>query len=1636
MVQEANTPPVHNNDNNTTIVTSSATSTVCGIKKKLCLVLIPLTVLIITIIIIVTAIFLKKYAANKESSLTTMIEPKPTLLNITYVAQETLSTIKSASFLSAADVNCDNKTDIILTYYDEDRIRIFLNIGNGQFNPSPIIYKNGFVPDIITIADVNDDKQPDMIVTNPKDYSISVFLSTDYCMFAQRKTYSTVKEPRYPTVVDINNDHKPDIIIEFEVPWKFGIFLNKGSGSFTPVMEYFKTFEPFQNVAFDINSDAKIDIIHYSSGYNQVFLNKDETRFISLKQNFYSPRWHGNAVADVNGDGKLDIIAPSIHMANYGKFSIVLNTGNNSFTSNTTYSPELYKFHDFYHITAAVDINNDDKLDIITLDYYKNNVIIFFNEGNSILTKQITYSTSNYPKQVVVTDLNNDGIPDILIMSSLKKYLSNLNFFEPSPESNAGEDEHQRRTNIISTRVYLLTLILLLLLYAVVLYYIPLTTTITIQYPTKEQFEELPSDVNCPCSHISISHGEFTSIEAHFHQVCASDFVSDRWINATFLGSNATYFHIRDFRSFASAQFQGLASLCRLSKSSFQQSISSFNQKTLISPKVLTEIALRPLIQSSIDQLKLSISSALVLQLQTIRELTASNRLMSGLMTDTRLEYVVGNNRPTYIAPAMVYGNCPCSAIKDCTQSRPIGIYNIFSPYARRVWGFFSEQEQLIMKVPGIETGCYPLNSILESSLECFYDQTCVNNVSSYFPTKETFTAMTISQTSRFSDKSSVQSIVDYLMIENWYTNITYEKYYNKCIPMTCTYSTVKSNHVSVIVTKCIGMLSTLTMVLKLLIPTIIRWIRRPRNVEPTPEIPLKIKFQQLKGTLHKTLNELNIFERSLNDNYQIRYQRYATRLYIILIFISVFIFTTNNFFNIVMHHSTVLNPTESQYLTLQRNYLSSLSCPCSSISMSYSTFLKIEPQYHHICFSDIVSSKWIHRFHGKSSIPGSLSPMDYHENANVQFQYLANFCHRIRHLIDDATLDFLNDQFVSSTILSPNIFEAQIKLLFEDWKSTIKNQILRTIDIIRATTHGNQLISPWLNTNFSFSYANREIKLVPMKYSNCSCALSPLCRTDMGLYDTHVQGYYYTIRTLIPKMFIGCYPNEALLASTLECFYNISCTLPLYPSIYDLGIRFDLPLLKTNASISSPDETIRSIIDQLMIKEWSTNISFTAYYQKCAPHSCTFQYFDRNSAIVVITTIMSITGGLTLGLKIFLMISLLIIEKFKSILSPITLIRSIKNQFNCRNEQQIIDRLHFIFVIITLSSIYLSTTFIPQTRLDEFQNSSLPTYQELQTRFSDTLQCPCSDVSIENELFFNITVRFHQICSSDFVSDPWIEYLYNNGTIFDQFIATDFRASAFAQFQLLSSLCKLSQQIVKDSLLQLRKRTFVNSKLLSPKQLDEIIQSTLNHFNLTVPGILLNALALIRETTEVNKIITAISTNWHILPRSGAIIGQQIVHPVPLIYQGCNCGLSSKCTQPSGGMLAGCYPLEALLQSTFQCLYDQDCIDSSRTFKALSISSLESSRFNINMTMESIVNQSFIEEYTSNRSYEKYFAECAISSCRYSYIDKANIDDGITLLISLYGGLMIISQCMATIVVRLCRVRERRIIPDIYQNS
>ena len=90
-----------------------------------------------------------------------------------------------------------------------------------------------------------------------------------------------------------------------------------------------------------------------------------------------------------------------------------LNVGNGTFSSQTFYSASSSPSG-----VTIVDVNNDNKPDIIVANSVSNNVGVLLNTGAGIFLNQIIYSTGSMPRTVAVFDMNNDNYPDIIVTNT------------------------------------------------------------------------------------------------------------------------------------------------------------------------------------------------------------------------------------------------------------------------------------------------------------------------------------------------------------------------------------------------------------------------------------------------------------------------------------------------------------------------------------------------------------------------------------------------------------------------------------------------------------------------------------------------------------------------------------------------------------------------------------------------------------------------------------------------------------------------------------------------------------------------------------------------------------------------------------------------------------------------------------------------------------------------------------------------------------------------------------------------------------------------------------------------------------------------------------------------------------------
>jgi hypothetical protein len=394
-----------------------------------------------------------------------------------------------------------------------------------------------------------------------------------------------------------------------------------------------------------------------------------------------------------------------------------------------------------------------------------------------------------------------------------------LNLFESEA---SWDDHHRRRDEIITTRIYILLLTFAVMILVVYTAVTDQTQSFTKKFPSQSYFEQRASNprysptLDCPCQNISIPYNSFISISPHYHQLCSSDFVVHNflWINLIYYGSDLLDYSYDDYRRFVVPHFRLLFHLCTLADDTLTNALSIFHSNTLISKRAQSRQAVEAQMEADLNQFRSSIPQAFMRTLDFIRQMAQGNGLVSSIGSNW-YPILLNENEAASMVPRL-YGenNCSCGTNSMCASSAAIGEWI----------------------VPGFFVGCYPLESLLQSTLECLYDITCINKLKNM----NQFSNMTFRplKSTLSSPHVTVQSLVNTLMVDRWESSITYEHYYATCSPLSCTYVITERANPIYMITTVIGFYGGLTVALDIIVPILMKIARylimcRPRRVEP-----------------------------------------------------------------------------------------------------------------------------------------------------------------------------------------------------------------------------------------------------------------------------------------------------------------------------------------------------------------------------------------------------------------------------------------------------------------------------------------------------------------------------------------------------------------------------------------------------------------------------------------------------------------------------------------------------------------------------------------------------------------------------------------------------------------------------------
>ncbi|CAF0731529.1 unnamed protein product [Adineta ricciae] len=213
-----------------------------------------------------------------------------------------------------------------------------------------------------------------------------------------------------------------------------------------------------------------------------------------------------------------------------------------------------------------------------------------------------------------------------------------------------------------------------------------------------------------------------------------------------------------------------------------------------------------------------------------------------------------------------------------------------------------------------------------------------------------------------------------------------------------------------------------------------------------------------------------------------LRKQKYKTRLYIVLLAVCLYILFYGICIKMESETIVIFNVTPDNFDQLYNEYDQTLSCPCSTIAISYKNFVSNNIIMHPVCSSYFVDKKWIEGLYFVNASRYNIQ--DFRKVAYSQFELLSRFCSLSQNSRAIVTHDLNSDNYLDLILGLPSSNE--IYGLLGDGNGNFQTQIIYSSIINNYTDDvdisNNKICQNIINMNLM----NNSLYIL---YNPCRCS-------------------------------------------------------------------------------------------------------------------------------------------------------------------------------------------------------------------------------------------------------------------------------------------------------------------------------------------------------------------------------------------------------------------------------------------------------------------------------------------------------------------------------------------------------------------
>lgn len=320
-----------------------------------------------------------------------------------------------------------------------------------NFFAPKVDFTTGTNPRSVVIGDIDGDGKSDLVVVNGNSntiavlHNISVTGVIDASSFAPKVDFASGTFSAHADIADVDNDGKLDIIVinsnNISILRNTSISGTINAASFAAKVDFDLVFTGPVFIAIgDLDRDGKADLVAANAGSASVSVLRNTSTPGIINATSFAPKVnfttgttpYSVSIADVDGDLKPELVIANAGVA-ANSVSVLRNTSTPGIINATSFAPKVdFTAGNAPRSVIISDLDNDGKPDLAiansspsstTLSVLRNTSMLGIIDASSFAAK-VDLTTATSPQAVDIGDLDGDGKPDIVNVNVISNSFS------------------------------------------------------------------------------------------------------------------------------------------------------------------------------------------------------------------------------------------------------------------------------------------------------------------------------------------------------------------------------------------------------------------------------------------------------------------------------------------------------------------------------------------------------------------------------------------------------------------------------------------------------------------------------------------------------------------------------------------------------------------------------------------------------------------------------------------------------------------------------------------------------------------------------------------------------------------------------------------------------------------------------------------------------------------------------------------------------------------------------------------------------------------------------------------------------------------------------------------------------------